>query len=243
MPVSADKNKMASDSQTNFEFDDVTCLQVRPLPAHVNHNMLERHLYEVKSISGLYYTPGFLDDDEQAEAVKHIDANHWQYDLQRRVQHYGWRYDYKARTITSDMYLGPLPDWITRIAKRLYDETKLFDRIPEQVIVNEYEPGQGIALHADRDCFGEAVATISLYDDWEMKFRPVEGSADEDKFIMLQRGSALILTSEARFLWMHGIDKRKTERGEFGQRERRRRVSVTFRTVINAPAGKRSTEN
>ena len=228
---------MANVSQTNFEFEDTTCLPVRPLPAHLNHNMLERHLYEVQSISGLYYSPGFLNDDEQAEAVKHIDANSWRYDLQRRVQHYGWRYDYKARTITSDMYLGPLPDWIARIAKRLCDETKLFDRIPEQVIVNEYEPGQGIALHADRDCFGDAVATISLCDDWEMKFRLVKGTADEDKTILLQRGSALILTGESRFLWMHGIDKRKSERDEHSQHERRRRVSVTFRTVINTPAG------
>ena len=228
---------MANVSQTNFEFEDTACLPVRPLPAHLNHNMLERYLHDVQSISGLYYFPGFLNDDEQAEAVKHIDANPWLYDLQRRVQHYGWRYDYKARTITSDMYLGPLPDWITRIAKRLCDETKLFDRIPEQVIVNEYEPGQGIALHADRDCFGDAVATISLCDDWEMKFRQVKGTADKDKTILLQRGSALILTGESRFLWMHGIDKRKSERDEHSQRERHRRVSVTFRTVINTPAG------
>ena len=225
---------MASNSQTNFEFDDAACLPVRPLPGHVNHNMLERRLYEVQSIHGLYYFPGILDDEEQDEVVKHINANQWRYDLQRRVQHYGWRYDYKARTITPDMYLGPLPDWITSIAKRLHDETKLFDRIPEQVIVNEYEPGQGIALHADKDCFGEAVATISLCDDWEMKFRPVKGIADEDKTILLQRGSALILTGESRFLWMHGIDKRKRERDEYSQRERRRRVSVTFRTVIKA---------
>ena len=32
----------------------------------------------------------------------------------------------------------------------------------EQAIVNEYEPGQGIAPHVDRDCFGPVVATVSL---------------------------------------------------------------------------------
>ena len=228
---------MANVSQTNFEFGDTTCLPARPLPAHLNYNRSERGLCEMQSISGLHYSPGFLNDDEQAEAVKYIDAGSWQYDLQRRVQHYGWRYDYKARTITSDMYLGPLPKWIIRIAKRLCDETKLFDRIPEQVIVNEYEPGQGIALHADRDCFGETVATISLCDDWEMKFRPVKGTADEDKTILIQRGSALILTGDSRFLWMHGINKRKQEKDEYGQRERRRRVSVTFRTVKRDSTG------
>ena len=48
------------------------------------------------------------------------------------------------------------------LAQRLYDETGLFDRIPEQVIVNEYEPGQGIALHTDHRGFGATVCTISL---------------------------------------------------------------------------------
>ena len=199
--------------------------------------MPEQGLHKVAGIHGLYYSPCFLDDDEQHDAVKHIDANQWSIDLRRRVQHYGWRYDYKSRTITSDMYLGPLPDWITQIAERLCNETKFFDRIPDQVIVNEYKPGQGIALHADKDCFGPAVATISLGDDWEMKFRPVKGSSDEDKSIMLQRGSALILTDDARFQWMHGIDKRKIERDRLIQRKRQRRVSLTFRTVINQTSG------
>ena len=32
---------------------------------------------------------------------------------------------------------------------------------------------------------GDAVATISLGDDWEMKFRPVKGTSNEDESIML----------------------------------------------------------
>ena len=230
---------MITDGQTKLMFDDSACLPVQPLAEHLNYGMPEQGLHEVPGIYGLYYSRDFLDDDEQCEAVKHIDTEHWSEDLKRRVQHYGWRYDYQTRTITSDMYLGPLPDWITKLAERLYAETGLFDRIPEQVIVNEYKPGQGIALHADKDCFGPTVATISLGDDWEMKFRPVKGSSDEDTSIMLQRGSALILTDDARFQWMHGIDKRKIERDKSSQRKRRRRVSLTFRTVINQTSGAR----
>ena len=49
----------------------------------------------------------------------------WRDDLRRRVQHYGWLYDYKARSITSDMHVGPLPDWLAKLAKRLYEETGL----------------------------------------------------------------------------------------------------------------------
>ena len=224
-------------------FDDAACLPTQPSARHINHDMSEPDLHEAPDIRGLYYSPVFLSSDEQREAIKHINANQWRHDLGRRVQHYGWRYDYRSRTITSDMFLGPLPDWIINIAKRLYDETRLFDRIPEQVIVNEYYPGQGIALHADRNCFGDAVATISLGDDWEMKFRPVKGTSNEDKSIVLQRGSALVLTGDARYRWMHGIDKRKMEKDKFGQRKRQRRISLTFRTVINQQSKSCSTGN
>ena len=33
---------------------------------------------------------------------------------------------------------------------------------------------------------------------------------------------------------MHGIDKRKTENSPQGERDRRRRLSLTFRTVCNS---------
>ena len=186
-------------------------------------------------IDGFHYFSEFLDGLTQREAIDDIDKGPWRKDLRRRVQHYGWRYDYQARIVSSDMRLGPLPGWIENIAERLYRETGSFDRIPDQAIVNEYEPGQGIALHADKDCFGPVVATVSLGDDWEMKLRPVGGTRDDDRRIMLARGSALVMAGEARYRWMHGIDERKTERDGDGKRDRRRRLSLTFRTVETAP--------
>ena len=120
------------------------------------------------------------------------------------------------------------------MARRLYVETKLFDRVPDQAIVNEYRPGQGIALHADRQCFGDTVATVSLNDDCEMRLRPVGGTPKDDRRRMLARGSALILTGDSRSRWMHGIDKRKTEKSALGERDRRRRLSLTFRTVLTS---------
>ena len=142
------------------------------------------------------------------------------------MQHYGWRYDYQARAITSDMRIGPLPDWLQALAQRLY-ETGLFERPPEQVIVNEYEPGQGIAMHTDHPGFGSAVAMVSLGDDWVMDFsRP--GDPPQAKSQVLERGSALILTDDARKKWRHGIAKRKKERSGH---QRKRRLSLTFRTV------------
>lgn len=183
------------------------------------------------AVPGLRYVPAFLTPAEQEDAVRRIDANDgaWLTSLSRRVQHYGWRYDYAARAVTSDMRIGPLPGWLEALAQRLY-EAGGFERVPEQVIINEYEPGQGIAMHADHPGFGDAVAMVSLGDDWAMEFSRV-GRAGDDPMtasMTLERGSALVLTGEARREWRHGIAKRRKERDG---RERKRRLSLTFRTV------------
>ena len=202
-------------------------------PRHVNYGITDRTgLQEVVTVPGLKFIEGFLTPDEQAECVRRVDAadSEWRNDLSRRVQHYGWRYDYKARAITPDMHIGALPDWLTTLAQKLYDETRLFDRVPEQVIVNEYQPGQGIAMHIDHKGFGPTVCTISLLDDWEMDF----AQHWKDKTpALLQRGSCVLLTDSSRSDWQHGIAPRKTETLDNGRRDRKRRLSLTFRTVLN----------
>ena len=224
---------MASNAQLSM-FESATRAAGLPLPEHLNYGVDEIGMRRLSEIHGLYYYNGFLDDRTQDALIGYIDAMPWRTDLERRVQHYGWRYDYRTRTVTPDMDLGPLPDWVEEVATRLYTETRLFDRVPDQAIVNEYQPGQGIALHADRQCFGDTVATLSLGDDWEMRLRPVGARARDDRRIMLTRGSLLLLTADSRSRWMHGIDKRRTERSAIGQRDRRRRVSLTFRTMLGS---------
>ena len=222
---------MVSDGQLSM-FESDTSAAVLPLPEHLNYGIHDAGMHAIAALHGLYYYYGFLGEHAQRMLIECIDENPWRADLERRVQHYGWRYDYRTKSVTPDMNLGPLPHWVRDVATRLYTETRLFDRVPDQAIVNEYEPGQGIALHADRQCFGDTVATLSLGDDWEMRLRPVGGTAKDDRRILLARGSVLILTADSRKRWMHGIDKRRTERSVLGQRGRRRRLSLTFRTML-----------
>ena len=223
--------RKVSDGQLSM-FEPDPSAAALPSPEHLNYGIHERGMHRIPGINGLYYYHGFLDERGQRTLIDCIDTKPWRADLERRVQHYGWRYDYRTKSVTPDMDLGPLPHWIDEVAARLYTETRLFDRVPDQAIVNEYQPGQGIALHADRQCFGDTVATLSLGDDWEMRLRPVRGTANEDERIMLACGSVLILTADSRSRWMHGIDKRRKERGPDGQRDRRRRLSLTFRTML-----------
>ena len=49
----------------------------------------------------------------------------------------------------------------------------------DQVLVNEYLPGQGIALHLDYEPFDRVVASLSLLSDCVMDFRRVRDGCRE----------------------------------------------------------------
>jgi len=178
--------------------------------------------------SGLKIIPNFLESDEEFALLEVIDSHPWDATMNRRVQHYGWRYDYKSRRIDPNAYLGPLPSWAQVIAKRLFEEG-LVPEPPDQVIVNEYTGNQGISKHIDcLTCFSGPVVTISLRETWEMVFsRKFKG--EEKKYrLMLPRGSAAILAGDARSKWSHEIAKKRADAGVI----RERRVSITFRKVL-----------
>ncbi|NRG17338.1 alpha-ketoglutarate-dependent dioxygenase AlkB [Rhizobiales bacterium] len=177
-----------------------------------------------------FYLPNHINCDGQKSLMERIDAAPWRSDLRRRVQHYGYRYDYKARRVTRDSYLGPLPDWLTPLCERLANDGH-FATPPDQVIVNEYLPGQGIAPHVDCEpCFGETVASLSLGSGCVMDFTNVETGEALSHY--LEPRSLLVLSGEARYRWRHAIASRKSDPGPNGRVARGRRVSLTFRTVL-----------
>lgn len=173
--------------------------------------------------------PDFLTKSEEDELIQAIDAAPWNQDLKRRVQHYGFRYDYKARAVSLRDRLGELPDWAADVARRLVDYG-YFTSPPDQVIVNEYKPGQGINPHTDRStCFGPSVASLSLGSDIVMDFTDGAGKSGS---VLLPRRSMLILRGSSRTVWRHGIAPRRRDTNSLGTFVRTRRVSLTFRTVL-----------
>ena len=196
-------------------------------------------------IPGLTYKPDFLDEDQEQRLVEWIDQQEWSSELSRRVQHYGWRYDYSAREVDASMRLGELPAPLAELALRLF-ERRLVPQLPDQVIVNEYEAGQGITPHADaRKSFADGIATISLLESWEMNFHAPRGKGGDggqrrksNKVPrLLERRSVAIMQGEARWNWKHEIVKRKSDpyvdaADKHRKRNRNRRISLTFRKVL-----------
>ncbi|MEM6649867.1 MAG: alpha-ketoglutarate-dependent dioxygenase AlkB [Pseudomonadota bacterium] len=178
-------------------------------------------------IPGLNYIPDFISDIQSENLLKIIDEHKWRTDLKRCVQHYGYRYDYRARLVSPQMNLGSLPGWLQKIGAQLVEQN-LFTKMPDQVIVNEYEAGQGISAHIDCvPCFGNSIASLSLGSATEMRFQ----RADEKHDLRLLPKSLMVLNGEARSEWRHGIAARKNDWVDGKKVARSRRVSLTFRTV------------
>lgn len=181
-------------------------------------------------ISGLTYIPDFISAQKQDFLLSQIDQKPWLTDLKRRVQHYGYKYDYKAHAIGNDAHLGPLPDWLSLISKKLHDDD-IFPSVPDQAIVNEYLPGQGISAHIDCiPCFTGTIASLSLGSPCVMEFfNPKTGGK---KSIVLEDLSLIVLSGPARYEWQHAIPARKSDILNGIKTERTRRVSLAFRNVI-----------
>ena len=114
-----------------------------------------------------------------------------------------------------------------------------------QVTANEYYANQGIAPHVDTStCFGPLIFIVSCGSGTTMTFKKISSSGSTElserklnsqhlkQHVWLPRRSLLILCSDARYSWTHGIASRKFDKVNGSIVERKRRVSLTFRQAL-----------
>ena len=185
----------------------------------------------VKAICGLQYIEDYISEAYHYWLLARIDKQQWLGDLKRRVQHYGFKYDYRARRVDLAMRIGELPWWLEVLRYRLQKESYMQDGT-DQTIINEYLPGQGISSHIDCEpCFEDTIVSLSLGSGCIMDFT---NKSDKTKKIpvWLAPRSLVVLSGEARHGWLHGIASRKSDEWDGQKYDRQRRVSLTFRKVI-----------
>ncbi|KFO72904.1 Alkylated DNA repair protein alkB 8, partial [Cuculus canorus] len=168
----------------------------------------------------------------------------------RRVKHFGYEFCYDNNNVDKDKPLpGGLPEicdlFLEKCLKQGYIKHK-----PDQLTVNQYEPGQGIPPHIDtHSAFEDEIISLSLGAEIVMDFKHPDGRTVA---IMLPRCSLLVMAGESRYLWTHGITPRKydvIQASELGQKvgtitadvgdltlnRRGTRTSFTFRKVRRSP--------
>ena len=181
-------------------------------------------------VPGLALYPDYVTADEESAIVALIDTQSWLTDLKRRVQHYGYRYDYKRRVVEPATRLGPLPSWLAAFATRFVADG-IVHAAPNQVIINEYLPGQGIAAHIDSTAsFGDTIVSLSLLSPCVMTF--TQPASQKKVSLLLAPRSLLAMREDARYHWAHAIASRKGDMYEGQKIPRGRRISLTFRNVL-----------
>ncbi len=185
----------------------------------------------IETINGLQYIENFINEPDHYLFLSLVNGEQWLGDLKRRVQHYGFKYDYKARKVSRDMHIGELPIWLKELSSRLRQAGYMSEGA-DQVIVNEYQPGQGISGHIDCEpCFRDTIISLSLGSSCVMDFINKYDKAKKIPVWLAPR-SLIVLNDEARYEWLHGIAARKWDKWDGRKYERQRRVSLTFRRVI-----------
>jgi alkylated DNA repair dioxygenase AlkB len=180
-------------------------------------------------VPGLRYVPDYLESAMQESLLAEIDSRPWQ-DVggQRRIQFYGHWYELAKGGVYR---VGDLPGWAGEIAARLEHE-RLMPYLADQLIVTEYQPGQGLRPHVDAPIFADVIVGITLGSTTIMELT----HQDHCEPIMLRPGSALVFSGEARDRWEHAIPAREADVWMNRTLHRSRRVSLTFRRMLGISA-------
>ncbi|XP_065188736.1 alkylated DNA repair protein alkB homolog 8-like [Sycon ciliatum] len=200
----------------------------------------------------------------------------------RRVRHYGYEFRYGSNDVDASRPLDNHPGSVSGLPRLLDDVLRRMTKsdasstgkpivcaFPDQLTVNDYQPGQGIPPHVDTSwAFEDSIISLSLLSSVVMEFRHADGRWVP---VWLPRRSLLVMSGESRYNWSHGITPRKVDcipaslltnnpgssatecsatsspsQAGFGGLTlvpRDRRISLTFRKIIKDPQRPTNTES
>ncbi|KAH7647964.1 2OG-Fe oxygenase superfamily [Cryptosporidium bovis] len=188
---------------------------------------------------GFMLFKNFVSDEEGRKLVDWFDnEGEWECKLRRRVQHFGYSFDYSRKVISSN-WNKDIPDIINKLILRMLDYG-LTKEPPDQITVNEYQIGQGIGPHIDsHHTIGESIIVVSLgssilFDFYDLKRVKNGFQRIEKRSVFVPENSLYIMKEEIRYKWGHGIKSRKTELVEGNRCKRNRRISITFRKFMKS---------
>ncbi|WP_026620502.1 alkylated DNA repair dioxygenase AlkB (plasmid) [Ensifer sp. WSM1721] len=134
----------------------------------------------------------------------------------RRVISFGWKYDFSTESLRKG---DAIPPMLLPLRELAADFAGLPTETLEQALVTEYEKGAPIGWHRDKAVFG-AVIGVSLLSSCTFRLRRRVAGKWERASIMLQPGSAYLLSGPSRTEWEHSIPPVD-----------RLRYSITFREL------------
>ena len=205
---------------------------------------------DAAGVPGVRVVRDFVDEATEARWLRAIDARAWSALSQRRVQHYGYAFDYAHNNVDLRQPLAERPAFFVEALDRAHAccGAQLLPQRFDQLTVNEYNGGADqIAPHTDtHHAFGDPILSVSLGSHTVMEFRlppPLAASSGVQPLpnvgqrieVYLPPRSLLIMSGESRYAWTHAIRHRSTDMVDGRILQRGRRVSLTFRSVRQDP--------
>jgi alkylated DNA repair dioxygenase AlkB len=179
------------------------------------------------SLPGLFLYPDFIDEAKEKQLLDEIDSQTWIVDYLRRLQYYGYRNELD-KPYDLIPFPIPMPPLIYQLSQEIVGQQILLHQ-PDQVIINEYVPGEGIKPHKDRAYYENQICGVNLGSGCIMRF--IKGKNEEVVDIVIPRRSLYVMQDDARKKWKHGIPPRKKDNIAGTLQHRERRVSITYRKV------------
>eukprot|EP01053_Blabericola_migrator_P007698 Blabericola_migrator_1__7697@NODE_392_length_9038_cov_131_832349_g80_i1_p5_GENE_NODE_392_length_9038_cov_131_832349_g80_i1NODE_392_length_9038_cov_131_832349_g80_i1_p5_ORF_typecomplete_len203_score32_642OGFeII_Oxy_2/PF13532_6/7e053HBOH/PF10605_9/0_18_NODE_392_length_9038_cov_131_832349_g80_i164007008 len=98
---------------------------------------------KAQSLQGVSLREEFVTAAEEEALMRFVDSKPWQTSLRRRVQHYGYRFDYKSLNVINEASgeVPVVPDELLWLIERV-QATGLVSWKADQVTINEYLPGE-----------------------------------------------------------------------------------------------------
>ncbi|XP_072030830.1 alpha-ketoglutarate-dependent dioxygenase alkB homolog 6-like isoform X1 [Amphiura filiformis] len=193
---------------------------------------LDLSKYKVKDAPDTaYYIPYFVTNEEGKylwDQVYGAPKPKWTQLSNRRLQNWGGLPHPKG------MVAENLPKWLDVYSRKIAGLGVFDDKVPNHVLVNEYQAGQGIMPHEDGPLFYPVVTTISLGTHTLLDFyhhrrdsdqtsslqqqsnhttstTQMPGDGDIKFSLLLEPNSLLILKDSMYTSYLHGITERKED--------------------------------
>ncbi|XP_004292652.1 PREDICTED: alkylated DNA repair protein alkB homolog 8 [Fragaria vesca subsp. vesca] len=211
---------------------------------------------QTEGIKGLWMCRDFLSPQNQSALLS-------------TIQNEGW---FTEASHNQAMRFGDLPGWAAELSDSIKEvvlscgsdshlidlgssggkenvspfSPELLAREPlfDQLILNSYQPGEGICAHVDLMCFEDGIAILSLESSCVMHFSPVEGTSgdflvDGEKDprttkipVYLTPGSLILMSGEARYQWKHEINRKPGfQKWQGEELNQKKRISITLRKL------------
>ena len=223
--------KMALKSPTHdpsSKYHFVSPKEYKPSPLAVQYQEKLRNMTKRDTPPpGFTFIPEFITEAEEQTLIRISKDFQWEQDVStRRTMQFGFKYDYKTKTVSPGNPWIPELEWL-RVKLR---DAKIFDGLAHQCIVNEITPPNGFGAHIDNHAFAGTIAILGtqsavnfiLWDE-ELKEYYEERS---------RRRSLMVMQEEARYRYYHSIPEGIDDEWNNHTTAREIRISYTIRMMI-----------